>query len=293
MGDSWKKVVVDELHRPARKNFPRRQVQVRGIDETWTIDLVDMQKYSHFNKGYNYLMTVIDNLSKFAWALPLKNKTGLEVHNALKSLFAKGRKPKNFHVDQGSEFYNSNVKGLLHKEGINLYSTFSEKKASIIERFNRTLKTKMWKKFSLRGNYKWTDILQDLMNEYNKSEHRTIGMAPKDVTHDDEKRLIKMIHGRSRFSTDRPKFKVNNHVRISKYKSIFEKGYTPNWGTEIFKIASVENTSPITYKLKDYQDQPINGGFYKYELQKVKFPNIYLVEKILRRRKNIFKVARF
>lgn len=105
---------------------------MRGIDETWQADLVDMQKYSRYNKGFNFLLTVIDNVSKYAWGLPLKNKTGKELQKAFEFLFKQGRIPVNLHVDQGTEFYNVNVKTLLDLHHINLYSTFSEKKHQLL-----------------------------------------------------------------------------------------------------------------------------------------------------------------
>lgn len=105
-----KKVIAEELHTPARRNFLRRKVIMRSIDETWQADLVDMRKYSRSNRGYNYLLTVIDNLSKYVWGIPLKNKFGTELTKALKNLFKKGRIPKNLHVDNGTEFYNNQVK---------------------------------------------------------------------------------------------------------------------------------------------------------------------------------------
>lgn len=278
-----KAVICEELHAPARRNFRRRKVLMKGIDETWQADLVDMQKYSKLNKGYRYLLTVIDNLSKYAWAIPLKNKSGLELKNALDKLFNKGRQPKHLHVDQGTEFYNYQVKNLLKTYKVNLYSTFSEKKASIIERFNRTLKTNMWKKFSLRGVYKWFDILNDLVAQYNDTKHSSIKMKPKDVSAEHEEKLRNLLNG-SKFINKKPKFKIGDHVRISKYKGIFEKGYTPNWGVEIFKVFKVQRTRPITYKIKDYKNNELNGCFYEFELLKVKHHDVYLVEKILRRR---------
>lgn len=122
-----RKDITEELHAPVRRNFPRRKVEMRGIDETWQADLIDMQKHAYLNKGFSFLLTVIDNVSKFAWAIPLKNKTGNSLYNALRELFEK-RKPKNLHVDQGTEFYNVKVKNLLKNHDINLYSTYSEKK---------------------------------------------------------------------------------------------------------------------------------------------------------------------
>ncbi|XP_051167308.1 uncharacterized protein LOC127285369 [Leptopilina boulardi] len=144
----------------------------------------------------------------------------------------------------------------------------------------------MWMQFSLRGNYKWYDILPNLISTYNDTKHRTIGMKPKDVTAQHVDISKDRISKLRKIPLRRSKFKIGDKVRVSKYKNIFEKGYTPNWTTEIFTIDKVESTQPVTYKLKDYQDQPISGGFYEEELLKVKYSDIYLVEKILRTRGN-------
>ena len=282
--NATKLTIANELHAPARRNFERRKVFMKGIDETWQADLVDMQKYSQFNKGFKYLLTVIDNLSKFAWAIPLKNKSGDELQKSFQKLFSKGRIPKNLHVDQGTEFYNQKVKRVLESKKINLYSTFSEKKASICKRFNRTLKTKMWKTFTAQGSYKWVDILPKLLREYNNTIHRTIKVKPIDVTKNNETDLLRKLNKKSQFKP--PKFRIGDCVRISKFKTIFEKGYTPNWSTEIFTIHEIKNTQPITYTLKDYQGNLISGGFYNFELLKVKYPDVYLIEKIIKRRGN-------
>ena len=282
-----KAAIADELHRPARKNYARRRAMVRGLDETWQADLVDMSAYARYNNGYKYLLTIIDIFSKYAWVVPTKTKSGKDVTDAMNSVLKKGRVPRKLHVDRGKEFYNSEFKALMQHYDITLYSTFSNLKASICERFNRTLKGKMWKQFSLRGTYKWTDIVNDLLFDYNNTKHRTIGMKPKDVTARNESSLLRNVYGRTRVNRTRKiKFKVGEKVRISKYKHIFEKGYTPNWTTEIFTISEVKNTDPVTYKLVDYQNRPIEGGFYQEELTKVKYPNAYLVEKIVRKHGN-------
>ena len=247
-----KKALVNELHKPARRNYPRRKVDIRGIDETWQADLVIMNAYSDENNGYKNLLTVIDNFSKYAWAVPLKDKSGDAITAALKSIFIKGRVPKNLHVDKGTEFYNKKCKALLKKYNVNLYSTFSEIKASIIERFNRTLKSKMWKMFSLRGSYKWNDIIGNLVSEYNNTKHRTIKMKPKDVKSKNESSVFKKYFNyKLKNDVILSKFKVGDEVRISKYKHIFEKAYTPK----------VINSIHVTCKLKDYQAELLDAGF--------------------------------
>ncbi|XP_074101294.1 uncharacterized protein LOC141528910 [Cotesia typhae] len=117
-------------------------------------------------------------------------------------------------------------------------------------------------------------------------------MKPIDVSTTQEKQILKNIYEplQSKSVQKKTKFKVGDKVRISKYKHVFEKGYTPNWTTEIFTIKTVQNTNPTTYKLVDYQDQPIEAGFYNEELSKVKYPDDYLVEKIIKKRGNKYYI---
>ena len=276
--------LVEELHKPARRNYPRRKFNVRGLDETWQADLVEMQPYARENRGIKYLLTVIDVLSKFAWAVPVKRKTAQDVTAAMDSVLQQGRVPSNLQTDKGKEFYNASFQNLMSRYHINHYSTYSNLKASIVERFNRTLKNRMWLKFSLRGTYKWLDILQDLVAAYNDTKHRTIGMKPKDVNAANVETLMQRFSQNNRRRRKVPKFKIGDKVRVSKNKHVFEKGYTPNWTTEIFTVNRVMPTSPVTYKLKDYQDKPIAGGFYEEELLETKYPDVYLVEKVLKKR---------
>ena len=279
-----KRLLVKELHAPARRNFPRRRVVVRGFDDLWQADVVEMRPYARQNNGHNYILTVIDVLSKYAWAIPLKSKRGNETAAAFSAIFRQNdRCPKNLQTDQGKEFYNSDVRTLAKKRKINHYSTYSIMKASVVERFNRTLKNDMWKHFTLTGSYKWIDALPNLLSNYNGRKHRTIGMRPMDVTPANAERLLSTVYDRSNVAAP-ARFKTNDPVGVSKFKTIFEKGYTPNWSTEVFRIAKVQRTNPVTYLLKDSREEPIAGGFYEHELLKVSNPDVYLVEKVLRRR---------
>lgn len=283
--------VINEIHKNARVNFPRRHVIMKDIDDLWQADLIDLQSLSKQNRGFNYILVVIDTFSKYAWTYPLKRKTKDAVFSAFEHLFKQGRKPKNLQTDFGTEFYNKKIKKLTRAHKINHYSTFSTKKASIAERLIRTLKSKLFKQFGLNGNYKWVNGTLDKVTEvYNNTIHRTINCKPIEVTEInkadtlDRYAKIAMI---SSFLVKRSKcLKVNDLVRISKYKGTFEKGYTPNWSTEIFKIYKVQKTNPITYLLEDMRHQPILGAFYAMELQKTKCPDIYLVEKVLKRKKD-------
>ena len=174
-----------------------------------------------------------------------------------------------------SKLSSTQYQSLMQCYRINLYSTYSNLKAYICECFNRTLKQKMWVQFSLYGKYTWLDILPNLLKVYNNSEHRTHGMKPKDATLANEVEIHARFSRQSKIVT-KPKFKIGEKVRVSKIKQIFEKGYTPNWSTEIFTISQVMATSPVTYKLKDYRDQSIAGGFYEQELLKAHYPDVLL-----------------
>lgn len=170
-----KKQVVEELHRDVRRNFNRVKFQMRGIDDTFQIDLIEFIPYSRENRGYKYALVVIDVFSKYAWTIPLKNKTGIEVTKGMRTVFETSKRVcKNCQSDNGKEFYNKHFTALMSKYKVNHYSTFSSKKASICERLNRTLLHKLWKHFSFVGNHKWVKPLQDITNVYNKSFHRTI-----------------------------------------------------------------------------------------------------------------------
>lgn len=133
-------IVVNELHKPARKNFRRRRVIINGFNDLYQADLVEMLPYSKHNSNFKYVLIVIDTFSKYIWALPVNNKSAKEIVIAMKKILKKPNIPKNLQTDLGKEFYNSEFSKLMKNLGINHYSTFSNVKASIIERSNRTLK---------------------------------------------------------------------------------------------------------------------------------------------------------
>lgn len=279
--------LVDEIHSQARRNYVRRRTEMRGINDTLQADLVEMIPYAKHNRGKKYILTVINVFSKKAYARALKNKTGTEVEAALENILdSLGHPIKHIHTDRGKEFYNASVRAMLKSRDIQLYSTFSRMKAAICERFNRTLKSRMWKYFSLRSTQEWIDILPQLVDQYNNTKHRTIKMKPNEVNEHNEEQLLLTVYNNSTPAMPKVKFKVGDFVRISKNKHVFEKGYTPNWTTEVFTIRKVQPTNPITYLLRDWQDVDVEGAVYTEELKLTKYPDEYLVEKILRRRDN-------
>lgn len=189
------------------------------------------------------------------------------------------------HLTYLTEFYNTTFQKMLKQRNINMYSTYSNQKAYICERFNRTLKQRMWKQFSLRGSYKWIDILQMLISDYNNSMHRTIKMTPNEVNVHNERMLLDTIYNtKIKVDIRKPKFRIGDLVRLTKYKHIFQNGYTPNWTTEVFKVKIVQKTNPTTYLLTDLEGNDIKGSVYSEELLLAKVPDVYLVEKIIRKK---------
>ena len=273
-------VLAEELHKPIKRKFNKRRVLVSGIDKIWAADLADMTALNKDNEGVNFLLLVIDIFSKYGWIVPLKNKKGETVANALKTIF-KERKPEKLWTDKGREFYNKDVKDLVE-----LYSTENEEKSSIVERWIRTIKEKMWKYFTDNNTYNYMDVLPELVEDYNNTVHSSTKLTPIDASKEENELTVwrNLYPDRYKINNLTPKFSVGDEVRITKKKKVFEKGYTTRWTEEIFTIKEIQNTDPITYELEDLQGEEIKGTFYEPELQKTE-QQIYRIEKIIKKEK--------
>ena len=152
------KTIAEEIHKPARKKFERRKVISFNVDDIWGVDLVDMRSLKRYNDDFSYLVTIIDIYSRYAFAFPIKNKTGNTLVNVFEKIFEKyKRKPKKLWVDRGSEFYNRQFLDFLKDNNIKIYSTYGEHKSAVIERFNKTLKSIMYKWFTRNNTKRWID----------------------------------------------------------------------------------------------------------------------------------------
>ena len=255
------KQLANELHKPIIRKFEKRKVYSTFKDNIWGVDLADMQLLSKYNKGIRFLLRVIDIFSKYAWVVPLKQSN---------------KKPNKIWVDKGSEFYNAYFKKWLRDNDVVMYSTHNEGKSVVAERFIRTLKSKIYKYMTSISKNVYIDKLDDIVDEYNNTYHTTIKMKPIDVKENTYINTSQEINNKD------PKFKVGDHVRISKYKNIFAKGYMPNWSEEVFVIKKVKNTIPWTYVINDLNCEEIIGTFYEKELQKTNQEE-FRIEKVIRR----------
>lgn len=279
-----------QLHKPSRKTFTRRPFIVQGIDHLWQVDLSDVTSLKKFNKGYRFILFVIDAFSKYAWVKPLKNKTGPVLARAMEEILKKSkRRPLHVQSDKGGEFTNRWFREVLKKRHINFYTSQNEEtKAAFVERLQRTYKAKMFRYFTYKRTLKYLDVLEDLMESYNNTVHSTIGMKPSEVSRKNEALVRRRLSKRwSKVKGKVTDLQKGDQVRLSEKRYPFGKGYLPQWSQEIFQIQKVLHTTPPTFKVEDNNGEVLIGTFYRAELQKV--PKIkdrsYYIEKVLKTRK--------
>ena len=288
--------VTYELHKPARHKFQRNQTLVAHIDEQWQADLADVSNIRRENRGFTFLLTCIDVLSRYAWVIPVRSKSAAHMLMAMRQLFelAAPRKPIRLQTDKGKEFHNALVRKFLEEQGVELFSTESDHKAALVERFNRTLKQRMYKHFTAWNTRRYIDVLPGLVDSYNNSYHRSIRRRPKDVkTKEDEKQIWRLLYYDKQEQVKAPKpIERGDDVRLSRWKGTFEKGYVPNWSREYHEVVDVRpphrgGRSRPVYKLKDTLGEDIQGDCYPEEVQRISksATDIIEVERVLRQRR--------
>lgn len=269
------------LHRQKRKPILRNRIIVGGIDDQWEVDLADLQELQEFNDGYRYLFCCIDTLSKYAWVIPLKRKNADALVAGFKEIFKGDRRPNKVRADKGGEFVNKKVIKYLKEKNIHFFTSQNEVKCAIVERFQRTFKGYMWRYFTKNDTRNYIDALDNMVQAYNARYHRSIKMAPKDVTKENEHKVRELLYPQV-LHKKVFKFKVGDYVRISKNKGLFEKGYKDNWSEEIYTVSKVlSHRTPVVYKIQDSQDVTIVGTFYTEELQKVAKPEVFIIDEVL------------
>ena len=273
------------LHKPVRRTFKRNRTFVSGIDKQWQADLADMQSIASTNDGYRYLLTCIDVFSKYAWVIPVKSKDAKAMGVAIQQLLdsAAPRKPQRIQTDKGKEFLCKPVQVLIKARGIQHFVSESDNKAAVVERFNRTLKTRIWTYFSAKRTTRYIDVLQDFTNSYNQSKHRSIGMKPADVRPEHEPTIWIRLYGDGSGGKRPQPLKANQKVRISRWKGDFEKGYMPNWSKEHYHVDSLVKHPRTVYNIRDETGDTLRGAFYREEVQPIRI-NKHYVERVLRHR---------
>ena len=246
------------------------QIQTHYKDECWSIDLIDRSSLSKYNKNYKFVFTISDNHTKYAWAIPLKDKTGKSTTTAFKNLLETSkRKPHKIWSDRGKEFYNTTFLHYLKEQNIQIYSTNSDLKAVFVECFNRTLLDLIKEPMYIEGKGNWLNHINNALDKYNNRVHGTTKMTPFEASNNsllpsnniNNKNKIQLDNYRS-FA----KFQVGDFVRVPDKRNIYSKGYTTNWNRELLKILSINSTNPVTYTLEDENKEIIQGKHYEKEL---------------------------
>lgn len=278
------------LHKQIRRNFKRNRVLVSFVNEEFQADLLDVSNLSSANKGVNFLLTVVDVLSKYAYAIPLKNKSAISVASALKGIFNE-RVPALLHTDDGNEFKGP-VKTLLRE--FNVYHVIANDtriKCSVVERFNKTLKLKLVRLLQHTKRKQYLDQLPDLIHAYNHTVHSSIKMRPIDVTLETQQQAFDNLYQGKTYrelllESFRKKtvLKVGDFVRVRAVKKTFGRGYHENWTKLLYKISQEHhgNAKP-TYSVVNSIGQALSRRYYKEDLQKV-IPRLHSVSLTGRKR---------
>ena len=273
------------LHKPARRHFPRNVTYADNIDDSWQTDLTDFRSLKKENKGHTFILCVIDVFSKYGWAIPLKDKSGPSIVKGFETLFkTTTRRPTRLFSDKGTEYRNKHVQQFLKQNHIQYISTHDpETKCAVVERWQRTIKSKLFRYFTAKETYCYIDgTLEKIVQSYNQTYHRSIKMRPVDVTPDRVLEVYKNLYQNKSLTSQKTKFKIGDYVRISREKQKFEKGYTWNWSEETFKIIQVIPRALPVYRLEDLDHDPIEGTFYEVELQKVTKPETFKIAYIVK-----------
>ena len=279
------------LNKPVIRKFPRNRVIVEGFDSQWDSDLADFVLLSTKNSAFKYVLLMIDIFSRYVWVRPLKTKLAKEVVKAVDSILKEGRQPKLLRTDGGREYNNQALKTFLAQKGIHHFSTNNETQANYAERAIKTIKSKLYRYMVENNTLKYIDVLQDIVKSYNNTIHSSLGISPAEVNKGNEAEIRYEQYVRrpkTKYKTQRFKFKVGDKVRIAFTRGKFDREYGQRWSGEVFLIVTRRKRDGIPiYTLKDWNGEPIKGTFYQQQLQKVNVNDgdLFKIEKILKRRR--------
>ena len=245
------KIFIDEIYsKPPRKNYPTNKIIYNHIDEIWSIDLADMIDYKiSNNKGCRYIFIIVDNFSKYLWAIPLKNKYSQTIINEFSNILSTSkRKPLKIESDRGTEFYNSIFQNFLTSKNIQHYSRFTDKGPSIAERVIRTVRSLLKKPVFEKGRADWLSELSSVTKQYNNTIHSSKKLTPNQASMKSNQKLVYNILRDDRVKRQ-PKYKLGQLVRTADIKRVFSKGDSTNWSYKIYTITEVIHDTIPSYRI--------------------------------------------
>ena len=262
------KIFINEIYsKPPKKNYITNKTNVYYIDDIWSLDILDPKDYGpENNRGYRYVLVVIDNLSKFGWTIPLKNKNSQTIKNSFENILINSkRKPNLIETDRGKEFYNNIFQDFLNKNNIKLYSRNRSYGAVFAERFNRTIRDLLKKIVFEHGDANWIGVLTTITNQYNNRIHSSTKLSPKDASLKYNEGFVykNLLDKRKKVI---PKFQINDLVRVADLKKTFSKGDTTNWSYKLYKITEIVNDTIPAYKIDNLKERYNESLLKKTEL---------------------------
>ena len=253
------KIFIDEIYsKSPRKNYPTNKIVCNLVDEIWSIDLADFSEYkTSNNKGYRYIFIVIDNFSKYLWAIPLKNKYSQTITNEFSNIITTSKRiPNKLESDRGTEFYNGISQNFLKFKNIHHYSRYTDRGPSIAERVIRTLRNLLKKPVFEKGNADWLSELPSVVKKYNNTIHHSTKMKPIDAS---KKSNQKLVYNNLKDDREvlKPKLKLGQLVRTADIKRVFSKGDSTNYSYKLYTITEVIHDTIPSYRL-DYLPERYN-----------------------------------
>ena len=262
------KIFINEIYsKPPRRNYPTNKTDVYYIDDIWSLDILDLKDYgSENNRGYRYVLVVIDNFSKFGWTVPLKNKNAITIKDSFENIMLSSkRKPNLIESDRGKEFYNNIFQDFLNKNNIKLYSRNTSLGAVFAERFNRTIRDLLKRPVFEKCDGNWIDILPTITKQYNNRIHASTKLSPKDASLKKNEGFVykNLLDKRKKIT---PKFQINDLVRVADLKKTFSKGDTTIWSYKLYKITEIINDTLPSYRLDNLKERYNESLLKKTEL---------------------------
>ena len=223
---------------------------IKSIDDTWSSDLLDMNDYGpKNNRGYRYILVVVDNFSKFGWTKPLKNKYSQSITDAFSQIIKTSkRKPNLLESDDGKEYVNKIFNEFLNNNKIKRYSRYTDKGAVFAERFNKTIRNLLKKPVFEKGRADWLSELPSVIKQYNNTIHNSIKMTPVQASKKSNEKIV-FDNLRDDRQKQRPKLKLSQLVRSADIKRVFSKGDSTNWSYKLYTITEVIHDTIPTYRL--------------------------------------------
>ena len=262
------KIIINEIYsKGPKKNYATNKTDVYFIDDIWSLDILDLKDYGlENNRGYRYVLVIIDNFSKFGWTVPLKNKNAQTIKDSFENILINSkRKPNLIKSDRGKEFYNNIFQDFLNKNNIKLYSRNSSYGAVFAERFNRTIRDLLKKIVFERGDAKWIDVLSTITKQYNNRIHSSTKLSPIQASLKKNEGYVykNLLDKRKKV---KPKFQINDLVRTADLKRTFSKGDTTNWSYKLYKITEINNDTIPTYHIDNLPERYNESLLKKTEL---------------------------